>query len=521
MKNIPWIRTLGTLQVLIALIILTSCGTSQDERRPNIIYILADDLGYGELGCYGQEKIETPHIDALAANGMLFTQYYSGSPVCAPSRCMLLTGQHSGHASIRSNDGMPERGDTRDFLKVFNHPELEGQRPMPAGTVTIAEVLQKAGYETGMVGKWGLGPPDSESIPNKMGFDFFFGYNCQGQAHTFFPLHLWKNTEKVLLRNDTVPPRTKLPEGADPYAEVSYSDYWLTDYAPDLMQKEVVRFIKDNKEHPFFMYYATPISHAPLQAPKRWVDYYVEKFGEEDPYLGDQGYFPARYPRAAYAAMVSYLDEQVGEIVATLREQGLYENTIILFSSDNGPTYNGGTDSPWFDSGGPFKSERGWAKGYLKEGGIRVPMIAQWPGRIEAGTRSDHISAHYDVFETLCDLAETEPEVETDGISFLPTLLGQEKQTHHEFLYWEFPSYGGQQALRMGSWKALREDIFEGNMAIRLYDLEKDIQESRDVADQYPDVVKQVEAIFRQEHRPAEIEKFRMVQLDHETRSVQ
>jgi len=490
-----------------------SCNNDHPDTRPNIIYILADDLGYGELGCYGQEKIETPHIDALAAHGMMFTQYYSASPVCAPARCMLLTGLHSGNAYIRSNDGMPERGDTRDFLKVFQNPDLEGQRPMPANTVTVAELLQGAGYKTGIVGKWGLGFPTSESIPNKMGFDFFYGYNCQGQAHTYFPLHLWKNEEKVLLDNDTVPPRTLLAADSDPYDQTAYSDYWLTDYTPALMQDEVIQFIRGNKDQPFFMYYATTIPHAPLQAPKRWVDYYVEKFGDEEPYLGDQGYFPQRYPHASYAAMVSYFDEQVGEIVSALKELGLYENTLIIFTSDNGPTYNGGTDSPWFDSAGPFRSERGWGKGYLKEGGIRVPMIAQWPGIIKSGTTTDHISAHYDVLATLCDLADVQPAQPTDGVSFLPTLLGEPTQEKHEFLYWEFPAYRGQQAVRMGKWKGLRQNIFDGNLEVELYNLEEDSGETTDLSDQHPEIVQRIEAVFKQEHSTAEVEKFRMAEL--------
>ncbi len=493
--------------------LLLGCKSDQPPSKPNIIYILADDLGYGELGCYGQEKIETPHIDALAEKGMMFTQYYSASPVCAPARCMLLTGLHAGNAYIRSNDGMPERGDTRDFLKVFGNPDLEGQRPMPANTVTVAELLQGAGYKTGIVGKWGLGYPTSESVPNKMGFDFFYGYNCQGQAHTYFPLHLWSNEEKVLLDNDTVPPRTKLAENADPYDISAYSDYWLNDYTPALMQEKLIGFIKDHKDQPFFMYYANPIPHAPLQAPPRWVEYYVEKFGDEAPYLGDQGYFPQRYPHATYAAMVSYFDEQVGEIVETLKQEGLYDNTLIIFTSDNGPTYNGGTDSPWFDSGGPFRSDRGWGKGYLKEGGIRVPMIAHWPGQIEPGSTTGHLSVHYDVLATLCDLAGIDPPVRTDGISFLPTLLGQSDQEEHDFLYWEFPSYGGQQAVRMGEWKGLRMNIFDGNQHIELYNLSEDAGETKDVAEQYPEIVQKMEIVFDQEHTPSEVEKFRMAQL--------
>lgn len=508
------LKRISLLFLVISLFI--SCNTQKKEEPaspPNIIYILADDLGYAELGCYGQEKIETPNIDRLAENGMRFTQHYAGAPVCAPSRCVLLTGKHMGHAQIRGNDEWRERGEVWDFEAMSKDPNLEGQRPLKPGTKTIGRLLQQAGYTTGIVGKWGLGAPLTEGIPNKQGFDFFYGYNCQRQAHTFFPVHLWKNTEKVPLNNKMVPPNTKLPKDADVYDEASYGDFWLTEYSAELMQKEVISFIKTNKDQPFFMYYANPIPHAPLQAPQRWVEHYVEKFGDEEPYLGQRSYFPHRYPRAAYAAMVSYMDEQVGEIVQTLKELGLYENTIIMFSSDNGPTFNGGTDSPWFDSAKPFKSERGWGKGNVTEGGLRVPMIAQWPAKIQAGTSTNHISAFYDVLPTLCEVANADIPDDVDGISFMPVLQGKEDQQIHDFLYWEFPSYGGQQAVRMGKWKGVRRDIFKDNLEIQLFNLEEDIQELSDVADQYPEVVKQIKEIFKKEHTPAEMEKFRMKQL--------
>jgi len=504
----------GILAV-ISLVFLLGCNLNekQEVTKPNIIYILADDLGYAELGCYGQQKIETPNIDALAAGGMRFTRHYAGAPVCAPSRCVLLTGKHLGHAQIRGNDEWAERGKVWDFQAMFDDPNLEGQRPLKAGTKTIGRLLQQADYKTGIVGKWGLGAPLTEGIPNKQGFDFFFGYNCQRQAHTYFPLHLWKDTTRVLLNNKLVAPNTKLAPGADVHDEKSYADYWLTQYSGELMQKEVLNFITENKEQPFFMYYATPIPHAPLQAPKRWVDYYLKKFGNEEPYLGDKTYFPQRYPHAAYAAMVSYLDEQVGEIVALLKNEGLFENTIIIFSSDNGPTFNGGTDSPWFDSANPFKSEQGWGKGNVTEGGISVPMIAHWPAKIKAGSESDHISAFYDVLPTLCEVAKTEVPNDIDGISFLPVLLGSDKQKEHEFLYWEFPAYGGQQALRMGKWKAIRRNIFKDNLEIELYNLETDIQEQINVAEQFPEIVEKARKIFEREHVPAEIERFKIKQL--------
>lgn len=483
------------------------------EGKPNIIYILADDLGYSELGCYGQEKIETPNIDALAKNGIRFTQHYAGAPVCAPSRGVLLTGKHSGHAQIRGNDEWAERGAVWDFEAMANDPNLEGQRPLKTGTNTIGSLLQKAGYKTGLVGKWGLGAPLTEGIPNKQGFDFFYGYNCQRQAHTFFPVHLWKDTVKLPLKNKMVPPGNKIPKDADLYNSESYKDFWLTEYASELMQNEVINFIKENKEQPFFMYYANPIPHVPLQAPKKWIDYYVDKFGDEKPYDGSKGYFPHRYPHASYAAMVSYMDEQVGEIVAILKELGLYKNTLIIFSSDNGPAYNGGADSPWFDSAKPFKSERGWGKGFVNEGGIRVPMIAQWPGKINPGIETDLISAFYDVLPTLCEIVEKESPDDIDGISFLPTLLGKDNQKEHEFLYWEFPQSSGQQALRMGKWKGIRKNIRKDSMRIQLYNLEEDIQELNDISAQHPEIVTKIEEIFKQEHIPAEIEKFKIKQL--------
>ncbi len=513
-KKIPGLVSASMASLMLA----PSCTPgSQSEtsssQTPNIIYILADDLGYGDLGCYGQQKIETPNIDALAKRGMRFTQHYSGAPVCAPSRCVLLTGLHSGHAQIRGNDEWADRGPTWDFEAMAKDPRLEGQRPLKAGTQTLGTVLQQVGYKTAVIGKWGLGAPFTEGVANKQGFDFFYGYNCQRQAHTYFPLHLWRDTIKEPLDNRLVAPHKKLAKDVDKYNPASYEDFWLTDYSADLMQKEAIRFVKENKEEPFFLYYASPIPHVPLQAPKRWVDYYVKKFGDEEPYTGNQGYFPHRNPKAAYAAMVSYLDEQVGELVATLKEEGIYENTVIVFTSDNGPTFNGGTDSPWFDSGGPFKSERGWGKAFTTEGGLRVPMIIQWPGKIEAGSETDHISAFYDVLPTFSELTGAELKDPVDGISFLPEVMGKTDQAKHDFLYWEFPASGGQQAVRMGKWKGIRRNIFKDSMQVHLYNLEEDIQELNDVADQHPEIVQQIERIFEQEHEPAELEKFKIKQL--------
>jgi len=502
--------------VFVLLLSILSCTSDQapvEAVQPNIIFIMADDLGYGEVGSYGQELIETPNIDALAQKGMRFTQHYSGSPVCAPSRCVLLTGKHTGHAYIRGNDEWGDRGDVWDYAKAVEDPNLEGQRPIPSNTETLGKVLQKAHYKTAIVGKWGLGAPLSEGIPNKQGFDFFSGYNCQRQAHTYYPKHLWRNTEKIWLENELVVPGTKLDEGANPDDRESYAKFTQPQYAPDIMLEDALHFIERNRDNPFFLYFASPIPHNPLQAPERWVQHYIEKFGAEEPYLGDRGYFPHRNPRAAYAAMVSYLDEQVGQILEKLRELGIHDNTIVFFTSDNGPTYSGGADSLFFDSAKPFRSDSGWGKGSLHEGGIRVPMIASWPGHIQAGTQTDHISAFYDIMPTLSELVGIPTDETTDGISFLPTLLGAGHQKEHEFMYWEFPSYGGQQAVRMGDWKGLRSEIFKGNLDIALFNLSDDPQEQKNVAGQYPEVVERIRLIMEQEHVPAQIERFRFEQL--------
>lgn len=280
------------------------------------------------------------------------------------------------------------------------------------------------------------------------------------------------------------------------------------------MFREMMQFIKKGDGDSFFFYWASPIPHVALQAPQRWVDYYVEKYGDEEPYTGDRGYCPSRYPHATYAAMISYLDERVGELIRTLKEQGLYENTLIIFTSDNGPTFNGGTDSPWFDSGGPFKSERGWAKAFLHEGGIRVPMIASWPGKITPGSESDHLSAFWDLLPTLCEVAGSDVPEDVDGISYLPELMGEPDQEKHPYLYWEFPSSGGLQAVRMDQWKAIRKDIQKGNLELELYNLEEDLAEQNNVAVDHPDIIRNLELIMEKAHVPAELERFRMEAID-------
>ena len=485
----------------------------RDISRPNIIYILADDLGYGELGCYGQTVIETPNLDELASKGMIFTNHYSGSAVCAPARCVLLTGLHSGKAQVRGNNPMAERGDVHNYLAMFADPRLEGNTPLKAGTFTIGTMLQSVGYKTALIGKWGLGAPGTDGLPNRQGFDYFYGYICQRQAHTYFPLHLYRNEHRVYLDNDTVAPHSSLPPGADPYDPESYKPFNLNDYSSTLMFEEITRWVDSNADNSFFLYWADPIPHLPLQAPQRWVDYYVEKFGDEEPYLGREGpggYFPARYPRATYAGMISYLDENIGKLIEQLKYLGIYENTLIIFTSDNGPSSQ---CAGWFNGACPFRSEPGYVKGSLHEGGIRVPMIATWPEVIKPGRVTDHISAFYDVMPTLADITGVKTPDNISGISFLPVLKG-EKQDKHEFLYWEFPESGGQMAVRIGNLKAIRKNMHGENLKWELFDLDNDPEERIDISHEHPGIIEKVEGIVAVEHTVSLYERFRFSILD-------
>ncbi len=513
-----------TIFIVIALFTLNSCkdkkevdtianeGSTTIEQKPNIIYILADDLGYAELGCYGQTKIHTPNIDALAKAGMKFTQHYSGSPVCAPSRYSLLTGLHTGHGYIRGNDEWTQRGDVWDYKKAVYDSGLEGQRPIPDSTYTIGKMLQNVGYKTALVGKWGLGAPNTGGVATKQGFDFFYGYNCQRQAHNLYPKHLWKNEEKIWLNNELVPSHTGLEVGADPNDSISYSKFTQKEYGPALMLDQALGFMDKNKDEPFFLYFASPLPHVPLQAPKEYVDKYRKEFGAEKPYTGGDNYFPNQYPRATYATMVTYLDNQVGQLVTKLKALGLYENTLIIFSSDNGPTFNGGSDSKFFDSAHPFSSEKGKGKCFVYEGGIRVPMIASWQGKIPAGTTSNLISAQWDVLATLAETIEEKTPKPTDGISFLPTLLGKEQRQKHDYLYWEFSNYGGQQAVRKGKWKAIRRNLESGNKTVELYDLSND-SENKNLASQHPAIVNEMKVIMKNSHIEALNDRFKFESL--------
>ena len=457
-------------------------AVSEVERKPNIVLILTDDLGYNEVGCYGQEKIRTPNIDLLATGGMRFAQHYSGSPVCAPSRCTLLTGMHTGHSYIRDNHAVGGRG----------KDAKEGQRPIPIGTTTLATMLRNVGYKTCVIGKWGLGGPGSTGEPNDQGFDHWFGYLCQAQAHNYYPTHLWRNGEKVLLEgNEYFSAHQKLPEDKDPNDESSYDGYSGKQYAPDLMAEEALEFVRKNKDHPFFLYFATPVPHVSIQVPEDSLQEYEDRF-PETPYKGERGYLPHRTPRAGYAAMVTRMDRDIGRILDLLDNLGLRQDTLVFFTSDNGPTFNGGSDSEFFESAGPLRG----LKCDVYEGGIRVPTIASWPGRIEANTTTDHVSAHWDVMPTLAEIVgATHPEG-IDGVSFLPSLLGNPGQQEHEYLYWEYFGKPAQ-AVRMGDWKGVRVNAKEEpDGPIQLYNLKTDVGEQNDLSAKYPEVVEKIRAIM-------------------------
>jgi arylsulfatase A-like enzyme len=438
---------------------------------PNIVFVLADDLGWAELGSYGQTKIRTPRLDELAAGGMRFTDHYAGAPVCAPSRCVLMTGKHPGHAFVRDNT---EGGG-------WGEHDVEGQRPLLPGVVTLGTVLQSAGYATACIGKWGLGGPESTGAPEVQGFDHFFGYLCQRRAHNFYPTHLWKDGEKLPLEGN------------------EWGNLVGEQYAHDLMTEDALAWVKANHDRPFFLYLPYTVPHLALQVPEDSLAEY-RGLWEDPPYEGGKGYLPHPTPRAAYAAMITRMDRDIGRLVDLLDELGLRENTIVMFASDNGATFDiGGADSPFFESCGPFRGR----KGSVYEGGIRVPLIANWPGKIEAGQVSDHISAFWDVLPTCADLAGVDVPARVDGISFLPILLDVGVQQQHEYLYWEFPGYRGQQALRWGDWKAVRRNLVTGEIKTQLYNLASDPGEARDLSANKPEVLSQIERWMSEAHTPS------------------
>ncbi len=458
-------------------------------RPPNILLILADDLGYGELGSYGQSHIRTPNLDRLAAEGLRFTQAYSGSPVCAPSRCTLLTGLHTGHAFIRDNDEMHERGD------VWNDPELEGQRPLPEGTVTVGHLLQHRGYATAAIGKWGLGWVGSSGDPNRQGFDHFYGSICQREAHNHYPTHLWDDGDKDLLGNRPFKAHQRLPAEVDPTDAASYAPYTDAVYATDRMIDDALAFVAAHADRPFFLYYPTPIPHLGLQVPADSLAEYDGVF-EEEPYVGDAGYLPHRTPRAAYAAMITRMDRNVGRLLERLDQLGLTDDTLVLFTSDNGPSWVGGVDKDFFGSQGGLRGR----KAQLYEGGLRVPLIARWPGQVAPGTVTDHVTASWDLLPTLTEVAGAAAPEGLDGLSLVPTLTGRPgDQREHELLYWEFQRR--QQALRQADWKAFRP---RPRGPLQLYDLATDPGETTDVAAGHPELVARFATLMESARTPSE-----------------
>jgi len=407
-------------------------------KRPNIIYVMVDDLGYGDLGSYGQKLIKTPSLDRVAAEGMRFTEHYAGTCICAPTRCVLLTGLHTGHSFIRDNY------ETGGY-----------QLAIPAETVTVSKILKEAGYRCGCIGKWGLGGPGSTGDPNVQGFDHFFGYLGQAQAHEYYPDYLWRNGEQVALDGKT--------------------------YSHDLMTTEALDFIRANKEGPFFLYIPYTIPHTKFQVPD----------------LGEYAGEGWTTDQKTQAAMISRMDADVGRMINLLKELGIDDDTVVFFTSDNGPHGSGGT-LELFDANGPLRGK----KRDLYEGGIRVPLIARWPGMIRAGTVTGHISAFWDFLPTCCELAGVEAPGDIDGISFLATLLSRpERQEQHEYLYWEFKSKGGKQGLRMGRWKGVRLNVrTDPDPVLELYDLDADIGETIDVASGNPQIVSQIEQRMADAH---------------------
>lgn len=417
-------------------------------RKPNFVYIMVDDAGYGDFSCFGQKHFKTPSVDRMATEGMKLTDFYAASTVCAPSRCSLMTGVHTGHALVRGN----------------REVQPEGQAPLPASALTLPEVLGKAGYVSGMFGKWGLGSPGSEGDPMNQGFDRFYGYNCQRQAHTFYPDHLWSDRNKVTLDGKT--------------------------YSHDLIAKETMKFIRANKDKPFFCYCPFTIPHAAMHAPEERVGPWRKKFPQFENVIGRYRGPQVKNPVAAFAAMMTLLDEDVGRILDLLKELGIADDTLVIFTSDNGPHKEGGHKPDFFDSNGPL---RGYKRD-LYEGGIRVPTLAWWPNTIKPGSTSSHVATGWDVLPTFCDLAGVNTPKDLDGVSFAPTIRGEnKKQAKREYVYWEFHEQGGKQAIRKGNWKAVRLNVRKKpDGPIELYDLSRDIGETKNLSDKHPDLIKEM-----------------------------
>ncbi|WP_367913854.1 arylsulfatase [Leadbetterella sp. DM7] len=455
--------------IFAGLCLLLSFPASAQQKKPNIVLILADDLGIGDIGTYGQKIIQTPNIDRLAAGGLKFTQFYSGTSVCAPSRSALLTGQHTGHTYIRGNkEIMPE-----------------GQEPLADSVQTLAMLLKSAGYTTGAFGKWGLGMTGTTGDPNRKGFDEFFGYNCQRQSHRYYPTHLWHNNREVPL------------EGNDLTNKVLY--------APALIQEKTLEFVEKNQNKPFFLFIPTVLPHAELTGPEdEFYRKYENRF-EETVYKGNDygpeatvpGYASVPKPRATYAAMVERMDHYVGEVVQKLTELNLLDNTLIIFTSDNGAHSEGGADPAFFNSTAGFRGQ----KRDLYEGGVRAPFIAHWPKQIRQARVTDHIAAFWDLLPTFTDLARAPSARYTDGLSLLPTLTGKGRQARHTYLYWEFHEGGGRQAVRSGKWKLVKLQVkTTEKTTYELYNLETDPGETRNLINKKSSVYKKLQKYIEEAH---------------------
>ncbi len=506
----PRHRLLPILASALSAFSALSAVNSESAPSPNIVFILADDLGYGELGSYGQQRIKTPHLDRLAAEGLRFTQAYSGAPVCAPARCSLMTGLNLAHAEIRGNK---DSGNGRDF---------PGQWPLTAEALTIAEVLKGAGYATGAFGKWGLGPSDSTGSPIKQGFDRYYGYNCQRNAHSYFPSFLDSDENEEKINPGLIDGHQQKPEG-----EVNAGDYRLENYAPDMILAEAIKFLDNhvtqnktrqrdnettrNTSKPFFLYLPFVEPHVSMQPPQEWIDRYPAEWDEEKgPYRGQNGYLPHPRPRAAYAAMISDLDEHVGAILERLEHHGLTGNTIVIFTSDNGTTHGakgpafhvGGADPEFFNSTLDLRGH----KGSVYEGGLRVPCIAKWPGHVAPGTTTDAATYFPDWFPTLANLAGAAipADANLDGIDLASVLAGNKPAARDELMIWEFHNYGGIVAIRDGRWKAIRRDLLskKGPAPWELYDIDADRSESNDLASQHPEIIRRLEAAYKQTRTP-------------------
>lgn len=485
--------------ILVAVFILYTVlvfGQGVSKKLPNIIYIYADDLGYGELGCYGQQKIKTPNLDRMAKEGIRFTQHYAGAPVCAPSRAMLMTGKHAGHSYIRGNYE----------LGGFGDEEEGGQMPLPEGIFTLPGMLKQVGYTTGMSGKWGLGVTGTTGDPSLHGFDYYYGVLDQKQAHNFYPTHLWENSQWDSLDNPVITVHQRIDSTKATQKEFDY--FKGKEYSIDKMTEKAIGFIDHNKDKRFFLYLPYTLPHVSLQLPDEELKQYTGRF-EEKPYYGQRGYASHRNPLSAYAAMVSYLDKQVGSIMKKIKDLGLDASTIIMFSSDNGPSVEGGADPAFFNSAGGLRG----TKRDLYEGGIRVPFIVRWSGTIRPNSVSDHISTQYDLLATIADLCKTKITGRTDGISFLQTMLGNAAgQRKHEYLYFEFPEKGGQVAIRFGHWKGIRIDVKKDrNASWQLFHLLNDPGETKDIAIQHPEIINRLEEIQKQAHQHSHIREWEFI----------